>query len=58
MRRYFGQSIFSCLSISAKTNRLFFTIGGPDGGGDLDFPPIVKLDNTTKTSYFLRKGAE
>jgi hypothetical protein len=22
---------FSCLSISAKTNRLFFTIGGPDG---------------------------
>jgi hypothetical protein len=22
---------FLCLSISAKTNRLFFTIGGPDG---------------------------
>ena len=25
------QSVFLCLSISAKTNRLFFTIGGPDG---------------------------
>ena len=26
-----SQSVFSCLSISAKTNRLFFTLGGPDG---------------------------
>jgi hypothetical protein len=26
---------FSCMGISAKTNRLFFTIGGPDGGGAL-----------------------
>ncbi len=46
-----AQSVFLCLSIFAKTNRLFFTIDGPDGGGALlqvnsggqDYPGIGLL---------------
>jgi hypothetical protein len=46
---------FLCLSISAKTNRLFFTIGGPDGvrGRFALFKPTTRI-STPNLQIFLK----